>query len=114
MVQPLWKLLWRFLKKLKIELYNSAILLLGIDLKKKKRGGAHRKPYFKKLFDMILIMLNFVLYLFIIMCLVAQLCPSLWDSMNCSPPGFFVHEDFQSKNTGVDCHALLQEIFPTQ
>ena len=48
------------------------------------------------------------------MCLVAQLCPSLWDSMNCSPPGFFIHEDFQSKNTGVDCHALLQEIFPTQ
>ena len=36
-VQPLWKLLWRVLRKLKIELsYNSAILLLGIYLKKKK------------------------------------------------------------------------------
>ena len=31
LVQPLWKTVWRFLKKLKIELpYNSAIALLGI------------------------------------------------------------------------------------
>ena len=31
MVQPLWKTVWRFLKKLKIELpYDTAILLLGI------------------------------------------------------------------------------------
>ena len=31
MVQPLWKTVWRFLKKLKIELpYDSAIPLLGI------------------------------------------------------------------------------------
>ena len=31
MIQPLWKTVWRFLKKLKIELpYDPAILLLGI------------------------------------------------------------------------------------
>ena len=31
LVQPLWKTVWRFLKKLKIELpYNAAIPLLGI------------------------------------------------------------------------------------
>ena len=31
MIQPIWKTLWGFLKKLKIELpYNSAIPLLGI------------------------------------------------------------------------------------
>ena len=31
MVQPLWRTVWRFLRKLKIELpYNSAIPLLGI------------------------------------------------------------------------------------
>ena len=31
MVQPLWKTVWRFLKKLKIELpYDPAIPLLGI------------------------------------------------------------------------------------
>ena len=35
MVQPLWKIVWRFLKKLKIELpHNPAILLLGIYLEK--------------------------------------------------------------------------------
>ena len=35
LVQPLWKTVWRFLKKLKIELpYDPAIPLLGIDLDK--------------------------------------------------------------------------------
>ena len=35
LVQPLWKTVWRFLKKLKIELsYNPAISLLGIYLRK--------------------------------------------------------------------------------
>jgi hypothetical protein len=33
LVQPLWKTVWRLLKKLKIELpYDPAILLLGIYL----------------------------------------------------------------------------------
>ena len=37
MVQPLWKPVWRFLKKLKIELpYDPAIPLLGIYVKKTK------------------------------------------------------------------------------
>ena len=36
-MQPLWKTVWRFLKKLKIELpYDPAIPLLGIYLKKRK------------------------------------------------------------------------------
>ena len=35
LVQPLWRTVWRFLKKLKIELpYDSAISLLGIYPKK--------------------------------------------------------------------------------
>ena len=35
MVQPLWRMVWRFLKKLKIELpYGPAIPLLGIYLEK--------------------------------------------------------------------------------
>ena len=34
LVQPLWKTVWRFLKKLEIELpYDAAIPLLGIYLK---------------------------------------------------------------------------------
>ena len=37
MVQPLWKTVWRFLRKLKIELpYDPAISLLGIYLDKIK------------------------------------------------------------------------------
>ena len=35
MVQPLWRTVWRFLKKLKIELpYDLAILFLGIYTEK--------------------------------------------------------------------------------
>ena len=34
--------------------------------------------------------------------------------MNCSPPGSSVHGDSPGKNTGVGCHAFLQEIFPNQ
>ena len=34
--------------------------------------------------------------------------------MNCNPPGSSVHGDSPGKNTGAGCHALLQQIFPTQ
>ena len=46
--------------------------------------------------------------------LVAQSFPTLWDPMDCSSPGSSVHGDSLGKNTGVGCHALLQEIFPIQ
>ena len=44
--------------------------------------------------------------------LVAQLCPTLCDPMDCSLPGSSVHAS--GKNTGVGCRFLLQGIFPTQ
>ena len=47
-------------------------------------------------------------------CLVTQLCLTLCNSMDCSPPGSSVHGDSPDKNTGVGCHILLQGIFPTQ
>ena len=47
-------------------------------------------------------------------CLVARSCPTLCNPMDWSPPGFSVHGDSPGKNTGVGCHFLLQEIFPTQ
>ena len=53
---------------------------------------------------------HFLLY----MCLVTQLCPTLCDLMDCSPPGSSVHEIFPGKNTGMGSYALLQGIFPTQ
>ena len=33
----------------------------------------------------------------------AQLCPSLCNPMDCSPPGSSVHGIFPGKNTGVGC-----------
>ena len=46
--------------------------------------------------------------------LAAQLCLTLFNPMDCSPPGFSVHGDSPGKNAGVGCHALFQGIFPTQ
>ena len=43
--------------------------------------------------------------------LVAQLCPTLCDPMDCNLPGFSVHSMFQARKTGVGYHFLLQGIF---
>ena len=40
---------------------------------------------------------------------VAQLCPTLCNPMDCSPPW-----NFLGKNTGVGCHSLIQGIFLSQ
>ena len=47
-------------------------------------------------------------------CLVAQSCPTLYDSMDCSLPGSSVHGDSPGKNTRVGHHAFLQGIFSNQ
>ena len=44
------------------------------------------------------------------LCLVTQSCLTLYDPMDCSPPGSSVHGDSSGKDTGVD----IQGIFPTQ
>ena len=49
-----------------------------------------------------------------VLCSVAQSCLTLCDSMDCNPPGFYVHGYSPGRNTGVGCHSLLQGIFPTQ
>ena len=46
--------------------------------------------------------------------LVTQSCLTLRNPMDYSPPGSPVHGHCPDKNTAVGCHALLQEIFPTQ
>ena len=44
-----------------------------------------------------------------------QLCLTLCDSMDWSPPGSSVHGILQARILdGVACHALLQGVFPTQ
>ena len=47
---------------------------------------------------------------------VTQSCLTLCDPMDCSLPGSSVHGIFQAivNSIGVDCHFLLQGIFPTQ
>ena len=47
------------------------------------------------------------MYLLVVLCLVTQSCTT-------SLSGSCVYGDPPGKNTGVDCHALLQGIFPTQ
>ena len=46
--------------------------------------------------------------------LVTQLCPTLWNPMDCRPPGSSVHGISPGKNTGVGCHFLLQGTFLPQ
>jgi len=41
---------------------------------------------------------------------VAQLCPTLHNPMDCSPPGSSIHGIFQAR---VSCHCLLQQIVET-
>ena len=54
-VQPLWKTVWSFLKKLKIELpYNPAIALLGIYPKDKNsdlKGHVYPKVYSSNVYN---------------------------------------------------------------
>ena len=47
LIQPLWRTVWRFLKKLKIKLpYNPAVPLLGIYPEKNHNSKRHMHPYF--------------------------------------------------------------------
>ena len=93
-------------KKLNIELeYDPAISFLGIYLEKTK------SLIWKDMCTPV-----FIAALFTVAkaCEVAQSCPTLCDPMDCSLPGSSVHGIFPGNSTGVDCHFLLQGIFPTQ
>ena len=50
---------------------------------------------------------------YVSICMLAQLCPSLCDPMDCSPLGSSIH-GILGKNTGLGCHILLQGIFLIQ
>ena len=48
MVQPVWKTVWRLLKKLKIELlYDQATPFLGIYLRKMRTQGRYKRTLCK-------------------------------------------------------------------
>ena len=44
---------------------------------------------------------------------VTQLCPTLYDPVDCSLPGSSIHGILEAKVPGVGCHFLLQGNFPT-
>ena len=46
--------------------------------------------------------------------LVTELCPTLCNHMDCSPPGFSVHGILQTRILEWVAISLLQRIFPTQ
>ena len=45
-------------------------------------------------------------YVYSVLFLVTQSCPTLCDPMDCSPPGSSVLGDSPGKNTGMGCHAM--------
>ena len=49
-----------------------------------------------------------------VLCLVTQLCPTLCDPTDYSPPDSSVHGVSLGKKAGVGCYARLPRIFPTQ
>ena len=48
---------------------------------------------------------------YVCLLLVADMCPTHCDPVDCSPPVSFVHGDSPGKNSRVGCHAFLQGIF---
>ena len=57
---------------------------------------------------------NICIFLSYVHCMHIQLCLTLCDPTDCSPPGSSIHGLLQGKYTGVGCHFLLQRIFPIE
>ena len=76
-----WKTVWCLTQKVKTELsYDPTISLLGIYTKESK-AGTQRDTCSQCSW----------------VCSLAELCPTLCDSMDCSPPGSTVHGIFQAR-----------------
>ena len=108
MVQPLWITVWRFLKILKLELtYDPAVPLLGVYLERTLIQKDTCAPLFVPRLST-----------------TARTCDSdscqsyltLYDPMDCSPPGpsVLARDNSSGKNTRLGCHSSLQGIFLTQ
>ena len=111
LVQPLWRTVCRFLKKLKIELpYDPGYIfkkpkkiqtgtlmltaaLLTIAQTWKQPNGLSTDAWLKKYAVYVCVYMCMYAY----MCVHAQLCLTLCDAMDCSLPGSSVHGIFQAK-----------------
>ena len=63
---------------------------------KKEKNTVNKKVCFSDIFNV---------------CVQMQLCPILYNPVDCSLSGSSVHIIFPGKNTAAGCHVLLQEIF---
>ena len=71
--------------------------------------------------EMTKLLLSFCLFLvhlryhvYINSVVLSHVCLTPFDPVDCCLPGSSFPWDFPGKNTGVGCHFLLQENFPTQ
>ena len=114
LIQPLWRAVWRFLKKLEIELpYDPAIPLLGIHTEETRIKRNTCTPMFIAALFIIARTwkqprcpsadewIRKLWYIYpmeysVQFSSVAQSCPTLCDPMNCSTPGFPVHHQHYS------------------
>ena len=108
LIQPLWRTVWRFLKKLEMELpYDPAIPLLGIHAEETRIerdtctpvfiaalftiARTRKKPRYP-LADEWIRKLRYIYTMeYSVLSSVVQSCPTLCDPMDCSMPGFPVH-----------------------
>ena len=128
MVQPLWKTVWRCLKKRKIELpYDPAIPLVGIYMEKVIIQKTTGTPVFIAVLFTIAKTwkqskcpsteewIKKIWYLYIMeycSCLITTSCLTLRCVSDCSPPGSSVHGTYQARILEWVAIFLLQRIFP--
>ena len=135
LVKPLWKTVWRFLKKLEIELpYDPAIPLVGIHTEETRIERDTCNPMFIAALFIIAriwkqprcpsadkwirkLWYTYTMEHSIQFSSVAQSCPTLCDPMNCSTPGLPVHHQLRvhsdSRPSSQWCHpAILSSVVP--
>ena len=138
-VGPLWKTIWRFLKQTNkkntknrttawscnsipghISRENSNLkrymhpnvhsTLFTIAKMWKQPKCSLTKEWTKKMWCVCIYI--WMMEYWAMLCWVAQSCPTLFKSMDCTPSGSSVHGNSLGQNTGVGCHALLQGNLP--
>ena len=96
-----WKTVWRFLKKLKIQIsFTPSIYLLSIyskELTSGSRGGIGTAMFTEALFTVVKMRKQSKFPLTDKCVLVSQSCLTLCDPMDCSPPGSPVHRILQAR-----------------
>ena len=113
-MEPLWKIVWRFLKKLRIELpCDLAVTLLGIYMKQNKtktliQNDTSISVFIATLFTVTKMLkqpkcsstdewIKKIWYIYTNKNGVAQSCPTLCDPVDCSLPGSSVHGILQAR-----------------